>query len=421
MKHRQNLASHRDSSKGRNLRNAVGAEVFDGLTCGLGPDSPLTPGIVQLLDNIPAQTVAKGTLTTQSGRTLNLSGLARKGITPRFRPSELVPGAWEIEAEVVEFAGLPGKHAHVYDTTASQSIRRQRKKTTVTTLEGYIPETAPISLHPRVVIASRHSQVTTRADGRRFRASQDPHAQIYNGDNRDLIYPSGYPERSVCKLEISTRATPNGPWMLQGHGTGFLAGRRVCVTSGHAAPPTPNAGWMIKVIPAMYAGQSLYGAGFFTYAHSYVAYNTDVGNDMMALGLYDAIGDEAGFFGVKIYNDDWEDMNVWSMCGYHFDRSLITPCLQRGIAVYDADDGDDVRLPNGAEVDSTQLESYADEASGSSGAPLYSWFTSGNLYAVGVHHGRQLINYGFGEDRNSVASGGDMLPAFVEWARSEWP
>ena len=415
------MGKDRHVSYGRNLRSAGGAEEFDRLTQGLGLDSPMAPAILQLLDNIPPETPAHGPFTTRAARTFNLSGLARKGASPRLLPSELVAGAWEVDAEVVEFEGLPGRHAHVYDAAAMRSIRRRKNAAPIKSLQGYIPPTEPIGLHPRPAFASRHSRVTTRADGRKFRASEDPHAQIYNGDDRVLIYPSGYPERSVCKLEISTRATSNGPWMLQGQATGFLAGRSVCVTSGHVAPPTPNAGWMIKVTPAMYAGKSLYGAGFFTFAHTSVAYNTDVGNDMMVLGLYDPVGDQAGFFGLKIYNDDWEDMNVWSMCGYHYDRSLITPSYQGGIAIYDDDDGDDVRLPNGAEVDSTQLESYADEASGSSGAPLYSWFTRGNLYAVGVHHGRELVDYGLGEDRNSVASGGDMLPALVAWAREQWP
>ena len=66
-----------------------------------------------------------------------------------------------------------------------------------------------------------------------------------------------------------------------------------------------------------------------------------------------------------------------------------------------------------------QLESYADEASGMSGGPLFSWFEDGSPYAIGVHKGREVFDYGpFGVDRNSVASGGALLNGMVRWARN---
>lgn len=409
-------------TKERNLRSAIGAEAFDRAMQGLGQQSPIPSAVLQLLQNVPAEACSEGSYTTRAARTLHLSGLKEKDIAPQFKPSKLAEGAWEVDEATIEFEGIPGRHAHCHDAAATASTRSKNRDKKPSTLDGFIPETEAISLHPMVAFASRHSRVTTRADGRKFRASaDDPHVQIYNNDDRVFIYPDGYPLRCVCKLEIRTQAVRGGPWILEGQATGFLAGRSVCVTSGHVAPRQPNAGWMIKVTPGMWAGRSVLGPAFYTYVHSYHAYNSDVGNDIMVMGLYDPLGERAGFFGLKSYDDDWEDLNVWAMCGYHFDRSLLAASYQGGIAVYDDDDGDDVILPNGAQVDSTQIETYADESSGASGSPLFSWFGNGNVYAVGVHHGRELVDYGLGEDRNSVASGGDILPTLVGWARAEWP
>jgi hypothetical protein len=106
------------------------------------------------------------------------------------------------------------------------------------------------------------------------------------------------------------------------------------------------------------------------------------------------------------------------LAGYPYDRAPY-PTWQSWIAIYDDDGGPDVDLPNGDWWDSLQLESYADVASGMSGAPMLGLFDNG-VYAVGVLKGWEGVDYGLGEDNNAVASGGRIRPAMVNYARSLW-
>jgi hypothetical protein len=178
---------------------------------------------------------------------------------------------------------------------------------------------------------------------------------------------------------------------------------------------------MIKVVPGSYDGQSVYGPNFFTYASDYQYWEGDTGCDMMVCRLYDPLGTTTGYFGATTYNSDWEDWTVWSMCGYPFDLGESRPTFQGGIPVRDDDDGDDIGV-NGSDYDTTQVESEADEASGASGSPLYSWFDNGQMYAIGVHHGTET-DYIFpaSSETWSAAAGGPGLPGIINWARSVWP
>lgn len=129
-----------------------------------------------------------------------------------------------------------------------------------------------------------------------------------------------------------------------------------------------------------------------------------------------------GYGGATTYQSRWEDWNVWSMCVYPYDRGESRPTYQGGIPVRDDDDGDDIRLPDGGEWDTAQIENEADEASGASGSPLYSWFDNGQLYAIGVHHGTETdYIFPFSSETLSAAAGGPGLPAIINWARANWP
>jgi len=275
-----------------------------------------------------------------------------------------------------------------------------------------------LGIHPKPVFAESPLERKLR-DGRRLRLDAN-HIAIYGGDDRVNIFPNTYPECSVCRIGVATQATSGGKWVSQRRGTGFMVGRRHLMTSGHMRPPKPYAGWKIKVVPASFDGQSVFGASFLSYASHYVAYQSDTGDDFMVCRLYDAIGDVTGYFGATSYDGDWEDMSVWSMTGYPYDIGENRPTFQGSIAVVDDDDGDDIELPNGNDRDTTQIESYADEASGASGSPMYSWFTNGEMYAIGAHHGRETDWEVFGSDTHSVASGGDGFVGLIKWARQTW-
>ncbi len=334
---------------------------------------------------------------------------------PAMRRSSLAAGAWELPAAPIDW-GLPGRSLETWTPAQIKAEAKYERH-----CAGYAPRSATLSAQARPT-ATRRPRVVRAADGRRYKLSaDDPHVQIFGWDDRFEIYPDNYPAQCVCHLTMWTQRTPTSPWDKQGEGTGFLAGRRVCVTASHLWPGGEFSGWKIDVVPADFqVGVSLLGFSAHTNAHSARRASTDVGTDIMVLGLYDAIGDIAGYFGTTGYTDAWEDWNVWSLVGYPYDHPGI-PTAQTGIAVYDDDNGPDTQFPDGSVFSSLQLESYADEASGMSGGPLFSWFEDGFPYAVGVHKGREVFDAGpFGVDRNSVASGGALLNGMVRWARGAW-
>ena len=257
------------------------------------------------------------------------------------------------------------------------------------------------------------------ADGRRYRLDQNK-TFIYNFDDRGLLNPAAYPWWCICKLNFWTRMSVLAPWDYAGSGSGVLAGRNVCLTASHVFPKQTFAGWKCDVIAGSFGGPSVLGARGFSNVHSVLrAPSKEPGSDIMVMGLFDPLGATAGYFGTKTYTDDWEDNNWWTLAGYPWDFGLY-PSTQGWIAVYDDDSGPNVSLPNGDWWDSLQLESYADSASGLSGAPLFGWFDNGKPYVIGVHKGREAIDYGLGTDANSVASGGRLLGAMVGWARGQW-
>jgi hypothetical protein len=142
------------------------------------------------------------------------------------------------------------------------------------------------------------------------------------------------------------------------------------------------------------------------------------GNDFLVGELYDPVGDEVGYFGAVTYDSDWEDLAVWTMAGYSYDRSLWAPSRETAVSIRDDDDGDDIDL-DGNTYDTTQVESHADEASGASGSPLFGWF-GGGVRAVGVHSGVQRDETITGTEMLSCASGGEGFVEVIRWARAQW-
>jgi hypothetical protein len=387
---------------------------------------PVSQDALLRFDNIPPSAAFPEELrSTAAARTLAVVGDA-PDLAHIVRKSELVDGAFELAPQLVFDRGLPGKEGvvgesgtrgrtqrHGQGAASRRTIREER-------LPSHIPDWLTVGFHP-VPVFARTARTMVDREGRRTQLMDDI-VQIYGSDDRINIRPDTFPECCVCKLTVETQDVRGGPWNFKHGATGFMVGRSVVMTAGHARPPRPYAGWRIKVVPGYFDGVSVFGANVFTFAHSYQAYGSDSGNDLMALGLYDPLGDTTGYFGAISYDDDWEDMAVWAATGYPFDRGSNRPTFQGGISVDDDDDGDDVTLPDGNDVDSTQIETYAETASGASGSPLYSWFDDGHLYAIGAMHGREVVDYGpFGKDSNTFHSGGDMLPAFVRWARAAWP
>lgn len=320
--------------------------------------------------------------------------------------------AFEIKTDSILHFGLPVQERIEGAVKDSSRIRRLFSSN-----PAFVPRGIPIAYHPK--IAAGESRLIGKSAGRgKVLLASDPHVTIINGESRSTVYPDAYPYTAICKLHVESQAMPGGAWGNRRHATGFLVGRRTIMTSGHVHPDLSAHAWRIQVIPACWAGRSLFGMGYITYVRTVRWWHSDSGNDIMVGELYDAIGDDIGYFGSVVYDSDWQDRRVWTMSGYHYDRSLWAPSVQRWISVRDDDDGDNIIL-DGEDYDTTQVESDADEASGASGSPLFAWF-DGDARAVGVHSGVQRDETITGTEILSCAAGGVGFNQVVAWARSAW-
>lgn len=317
--------------------------------------------------------------------------------------------------------GLPvveTKKGEVYTRTAAERLNvagqrahRERRSPSArgTPLVGgpHRPDGVPRGLHPKTIANLDEVSFGISARSRKTRLSET-HSTIIDGESRPMVYPDRYPYTAVCKLISSYQPTPGAAWKVSGQATGFLIGKSTMMTSGHVGPPTDGP-WQIQVIPACWAGRSVFGMGMITYVRSSWSWNSDAGSDVKICKLYDPIGEQLGYFAYRHYDSDWEDGAYWTMAGFPHDMSLTAMSHEVGIAVRDDDDGDDINV-DGETYDTTQIESDADEASGVSGAPLWGWWEAGP-YAIGVHHGVERDETISGTEIRSCASGGDGFVA----------
>jgi V8-like Glu-specific endopeptidase len=284
--------------------------------------------------------------------------------------------------------------------------------------DPYRPDGVPMGIHPKLLTSLEFQRFGINSRGARTLLSEEPHSTVINGESRTFLYPDQYPLTAVCKLYISYQPAPGAAWQNSGEATGYLIGKSTLMTSGHVQPPGGNA-WRIKVVPACWAGRSIFGPGFLSYVRETIWWNSDSGSDIQICHLYDPIGERTGYFGYRGYDSDWEDGAYWHMAGFPYDRSLYAMSYQSGIPVRDDDDGDDIEV-DGTTYDTTQIESEADEASGASGSPLWGYWDGGKPYAIGVHHGVERDGTVSGTEILSCASGGDGFVAAAHWGRSMW-
>lgn len=353
-----------------------------------------------------------------------------RGTGIELERSKLMPNAYVLKSSSAINFGLPvleSRSSPVYRRTMAERLafaerrhldRIERSDRRSETLgEPHCPEGVPTGIHPKTTTSLAVERFGITSRGTKTLLSQEPHSTVINGESREFIYPDRYPYTAVCKLYVSYQPTPGAPWRNASEATGYLIGKSTLMTSGHVQAPA-NSGWQIKVVPACWAGRSLFGIGFVTYVRSTWWWNSDSGSDIQICQLYDPIGERTGYFGYRGYDSDWEDGAYWTMAGYPYDRSITSMSRQTGIAVRDDDDGDDIDV-NGDTYDTTQVESDADEASGASGSPLWGyWF--GMPYAIGVHHGVERDGTVSGDEILSCASGGDGFTAAAHWGRAMW-
>ncbi|MGQ0794546.1 MAG: trypsin-like serine peptidase [Deltaproteobacteria bacterium] len=278
----------------------------------------------------------------------------------------------------------------------AEAVERIREKTSEReTFEPMLPKWSGITYHPKIS-AAPCVRTFRRRNGQRV----SPEI-VFGADDRQVYYPSGYPWRCIGRIFVWTNPSGSPAWT----GSGALVGGNVVLTASHVCP-WGSSPWMMQFVPASYDGVSLNGVS--SYVQTYRGYkNHGQGDDMAILKLYTPLGNSLGYFGYKTYNDDWEDGNYWTRCGY----ALAVAGGQRPnhVSWFPITDDDN----DGAGV---ELEYKADSSGGDSGGPVFGWW-SGSPYVIGTHSGGED---NFGEPKQNVAAGGGALSSLIKWGRANW-
>ena len=304
-------------------------------------------------------------------------------------------GAWIMTATHAYLMGLP-----LLSKTVIPRPKRKRTQKPRTSIPEPVHH-AWNARHYHPMIRPFTERVGKSALGKRVIPTGTIDALFFGDDNRAPYFPTPYPWTCVGRLETATG---------QAIGSGALVGRNLVLTARHVIleNPTPS----MKFVPGYYNGQSSSGASVFSWVKRANYYEgSDYGAwDFALLTLYQPLGDSLGFFGVRTYQDRWDDWNVWAAAGYPAMAPYNSqmPSYLLGVAIDDADS-------NG---DALELESEnQDSSKGQSGGPLWAVWPKGP-YIVGVTSANEHIDYGpFGDDYQVLNAGGKAMVDFVALAR----
>ena len=121
--------------------------------------------------------------------------------------------------------------------------------------QPYCPAGVPRGIHPKLMTKLGGQRFGINSRGAKTLLSDDTHSTIINGESRTFLYPDQYPlTAGSCKLYVSYRPSAGAAWKSATEATGYLIGKSTMMTSGHVQPPSTDNGWMIKVVPACWAG-----------------------------------------------------------------------------------------------------------------------------------------------------------------------
>ena len=86
----------------------------------------------------------------------------------------------------------------------------------------------------------------------------------------------------------------------------------------HCAPRRPGQFSVHDKVRTRLLQQTVYTPSFFSWVKTVTYYEgSDLGWDFALLRLYQPLGDHhIGFFGVRTYNDDWNDLSIWAAVGH---------------------------------------------------------------------------------------------------------
>jgi len=212
-------------------------------------------------------------------------------VGPQAKRHDDVAAQWEIELPLNGVVGLPGRTAERLDPRSMpEELLGQ------THLDAFRPTWVDHVVQSRLSGPPDRPLTGLRTiDGRRV----EPAYGVYDTEDRVVYRPSGYPWHCAGRVFTWTDAsTPGWSW----YGSGVLVGSRHVLTAGHVAPwGSPN--WSMLFVPGYYDGVSVVETGSSSWVSDFRSLDSGAASvsahDVSLLRLYDPLGDQLGYFGVK--------------------------------------------------------------------------------------------------------------------------
>jgi V8-like Glu-specific endopeptidase len=254
-------------------------------------------------------------------------------------------------------------------------------------LTGFVPEHLGFSATPREQVKPL---LTIRPPVRNRRIA----TTVFGTDNRRAFRDTDYPWSTIGLVQTN-----------RGSGSGVMIGPRHLLTVSHVidwTAPTGFAADWVRFTPSFYDGDAPFGEAYGIHIYWYLKEDGDgfitgdEGNfDYVVVVLDRRLGDTTGWMGARGYDDDWDDLAVWSHMGYPTDlNSGQRPTWQGGFLI------------DGTDADAQSILHQADVFPGQSGGPVFgfwtgdvgpravavqSWQTSANNGASGSMDMRDLV------------------------------
>jgi Trypsin-like peptidase domain len=320
----------------------------------------------------------------------------RGQVAPNIRRWNLAPGVT---------IGMRGRKLERIDP------RRVKARAAVENPAPHIPRWAPRIYHPTLSAPP----FWARGPVERKDLRGELFWGVYQPEDRQVYYPSGYPWQCIGKVYAWNDINAASPsWW----GSGVLIGPRHVLTAGHVVPWDGTA-WAMQFIPAYYDGSPLNGPGASSWVSDARGWETSFrsrlpsGEDIAVLRLYDPLGDALGYFGAKTYIQQWNNLPEFYLMGYPaMIANAERPSYERRIAVLRDDEN------NGFAA----IDHHGDSTGGDSGGPFWSFWSDGFPYAVGTVSGGYVRTDSNGNvvDDNNVAAGGSPMVNLINQARTDW-
>lgn len=224
---------------------------------------------------------------------------------------------------------------------------------------------------------------------------------LFGNDDRRTFQDTHYPWSTIGLVETN-----------RGSGSGVMIGPRHLLTVSHvidwSAPAGFAADW-IRFTPSSFDGGAPFGVTYGMHIYWRLQEDGDgfisgdeALHDYVVVVLDQRMGDATGWMGARGYDDDWDNLNVWSHMGYPVDLNSG----QRPIFISPF-------LLNGSDDAAQAILHQADVFPGQSGGPMFAWWDG----EVGP---RAVAVQSWQNSANNGASGGRDLFDLVVRARNEF-